>query len=366
MFQAKKVLLLACLLMLLPSLAFAKSVTVTGMGATQADAVRDGLRQAVEQAVGALISSETVVKNYQVIQDEIYSKSQGYVQDYKVIDQQQTNDGWQVTLKVKVSTDPNSALLTRLQKLKLIDTGLGDPRIAVIIPEYLGNQPQYSRTIEMTLINKLQTTGFRRVMDASQTQTNRMQQLSRAILEGNREEAIAIATSQNLDFVIVGKGLATYAGNVLNSGMHSAQASLDLRIFKVDTGEIIGANSFAAPGADITPQTAAREAFVAVAQSSGDYLVQQLMQYAANPEKPISLVVRSISSFSRLNLLQSGLKQITGVNGVFLRSYSGGMAQFDLNYTGNARALASALEKLEGVTVQVTDVSNSMVQAVLR
>ncbi|MEK9896941.1 MAG: flagellar assembly protein T N-terminal domain-containing protein, partial [Burkholderiaceae bacterium] len=42
-------------------------------------ALQNALRQAVEQGVGTFIDSQTLARNYEVIRDEIYSTSQGYV-----------------------------------------------------------------------------------------------------------------------------------------------------------------------------------------------------------------------------------------------------------------------------------------------
>ncbi len=48
-------------------------------------AIEDALRRAVDQAVGAIVESETLTENYQLISDRIYSHSSGYVQTYNVI-----------------------------------------------------------------------------------------------------------------------------------------------------------------------------------------------------------------------------------------------------------------------------------------
>jgi hypothetical protein len=46
-------------------------------------AIKDALRKAVEQAVGTFISSETVVENYEVLSDRIYSKPRGTLRNIK-------------------------------------------------------------------------------------------------------------------------------------------------------------------------------------------------------------------------------------------------------------------------------------------
>ena len=62
-------------LFLLPGMAFARSVSVTGTGLTATEAENDALRNAVEQAVGVWVDSETLVRNHVLLRDEIYTKS---------------------------------------------------------------------------------------------------------------------------------------------------------------------------------------------------------------------------------------------------------------------------------------------------
>src|SRR5689334_6648075 len=48
-------------------------------------ALEDAQRKAVEQAVGAMISSETVTANYELVSDKILSKASGYVKNVKIL-----------------------------------------------------------------------------------------------------------------------------------------------------------------------------------------------------------------------------------------------------------------------------------------
>ncbi|MEO0224689.1 MAG: hypothetical protein ABIL76_06330, partial [candidate division WOR-3 bacterium] len=45
-------------------------------------AISDALRNAIEQALGTYIESQTIIDNYQLIEDNILSKSKGYVKSY--------------------------------------------------------------------------------------------------------------------------------------------------------------------------------------------------------------------------------------------------------------------------------------------
>ena len=122
-------------LILLTGSALAKNVTVTGMGVTASDAENDALRMAVENTIGVLVDSNTLVEKNMVIQDQIYTQSRGFVTDYKVISRQQTAGGWQVTINATVDDNPNSKLMNELTRLGIINTQLRNPKIAVYVPE---------------------------------------------------------------------------------------------------------------------------------------------------------------------------------------------------------------------------------------
>ena len=62
-----------------------RPAVVTGAGETAEKATEDALRNAVEQAVGALIDAKTMVEGEQVIQDKILRMSNAFVDKYDVL-----------------------------------------------------------------------------------------------------------------------------------------------------------------------------------------------------------------------------------------------------------------------------------------
>jgi len=61
-----------------------RTVIANGVGANRDQAVEDGLRNAVEQAIGVYLKSTTIVENYQAI-DKLLTHSRGYVKNYDII-----------------------------------------------------------------------------------------------------------------------------------------------------------------------------------------------------------------------------------------------------------------------------------------
>ena len=115
--------------------AFAKNITVTGVGITEAEATNDALRNAVETAVGVLVDSTTIVDKNMVLEDKIYAHSRGFINQYSIINKQKMTDAWKIMINAEVDLNPNSKLMNELTKYGLIDHILRNPKIAVIINE---------------------------------------------------------------------------------------------------------------------------------------------------------------------------------------------------------------------------------------
>ena len=102
MLSIKKLLLLLLFL----STIFAQDVistTVSGDGINQDQAVQSALRNAVEQAYGAFLSSNTKFLNDELIQDEITSVAQGNILSYDILSVSQTKSGVKAFLSAQVS-----------------------------------------------------------------------------------------------------------------------------------------------------------------------------------------------------------------------------------------------------------------------
>lgn len=76
---------------------------VEASGQTHEQAKQEGLRFAVNQAVGTLVLTETQVKNQEVIRNDITLYSSGYVDEYKVISEEDLNGKTKLVIDVWVA-----------------------------------------------------------------------------------------------------------------------------------------------------------------------------------------------------------------------------------------------------------------------
>lgn len=94
-------------------------VVATGTGVTQEKALSSAFRNAIQQVVGVILDSETLVKNQQVIRDEILLYSSGYIERYHKIRERKNSDGlYEITIKAEVQNRQLRAKLNAVRAAK--------------------------------------------------------------------------------------------------------------------------------------------------------------------------------------------------------------------------------------------------------
>ncbi len=101
-------------------------VEAKGSGIKREDALQDALRNAVSQAVGVALSSQTKVENFMVISDAIATNTEGYIKTYSVISEKPITDGYEIVVKATVSLSPAKA------DFQLLSKNVGGIRFMVI------------------------------------------------------------------------------------------------------------------------------------------------------------------------------------------------------------------------------------------
>ncbi|MCX7954926.1 MAG: hypothetical protein N3A01_07025 [Bacteroidales bacterium] len=93
-----------------------KDVEAKGVGLKREDALQDALRNAVSQAAGVVIQSETNVENFVVVRDAVSARTEGYIASYNVIKEIPFPDRYEITINAKVSLNPLKADIQLLAK----------------------------------------------------------------------------------------------------------------------------------------------------------------------------------------------------------------------------------------------------------
>jgi len=98
-------------------------IVVYGSGANRDEAIRDALRNAVEQVNGVFIMSETEVVNSQLLSDNISSTANGHIKSYEVLSSESKFGNLNVKVKVMIDDKEVERYIKRVFA-KLDESGL--------------------------------------------------------------------------------------------------------------------------------------------------------------------------------------------------------------------------------------------------
>lgn len=302
----KSVLVVAVGLLLLGVVggtAWSEVVETVGIGRTKDEAVQKAIRLAVEQALGAYLTSDTEVQQGQVNYDRIVSSSAGYVRSYRVLAEFQ--DPIDETYKVKLQADVDEHKLKSTLDAFLHDarfqktfqkTTFSQRRIVVLYQtrgeSALGYQTFGVQTLLDLVQDKLSGYGFRVFSE------NQLERIRKRVSElmVDDESAIQLARQENADAVVVAS--INGAKQQTSDGYHIIRVTVTLKALDVTTGEVFANvqdrdKTLSQGGADISD--AISRAAIKAGGPAVDQLVQKIVKrFSGARDKFVVLMIRDV------------------------------------------------------------------------
>lgn len=357
-----------------------KEVVASGLGSiiggdvahARDDAIEDAQKKALEQVVGLMVESETLVENYQVLEDNIFSKTQGYIQNYEVIKEGKRDEMlYEVTLKALVKT---SNLQNDLDGIATLMRRKNMPRMMVMMDERnIGETPgQYAfaadmNTAETALMEAFMAKNFRFV-DRATIQRNLNSQKAAAILEGDIAQAASLGRTVGAEIILTGKAVAKSTEvEVYGTVQKSQQAAVSVKAIRTDTGDIIATASGNGAYPHIDDIVGGTKAIEKACVKISEQLITQILdrwQADVSSGGMITLNVNGISGYAQLNKFKAALKYyVRGLVDVSQREWNGPRAVLELQMQGNADDLAARIDNknIEGILVKVLGMSQNSV-----
>ncbi len=359
-------------------------VTVVGMGsilagdkaAARDKAIDDAMRKAVEQAIGTTVTSNTLVQNAVLVEDNILSWSSGYVSNYKIIREGAAPaESYEVEMLATVDTgslrNDAAALADMIEKM-------GNPRMMLLVDEKnIGVSEKWHyfsvdvTACETAMIDVFRNKGFE-VVDPGVAKENAQREQVVAALEGNAQKAAALAKTQDAEWIITGKAVANVASGFNMGGMKSCQANITARLVRADDAKIIATASEHAAVPHIDEVTGGTQAIEKASRKCADNLMQKVMAEAQKSfynQATVNLRVEGFQSYNELQDFINKMKYyVRGIKSVNERGVSGAYANLDVKIVGNAGQLARELERknIEPFTLKVTGSSMNRVEVAIK
>ncbi len=343
------------------SLGEEQEVIVRGLGAiiggdvskAHDDALANALRTAVEQVLGTMVESEVLVKNYQVVEDQIYSRTRGYVSRYEILEENRRPDNI-LELRVRAWVR-KSNLKEDLQAIGLLLRQKGKPRLMVAIEEKNMDSPWVFWTLDLSttenaVMKVFLEKGFQFV-DRKQILQKIRKEEALALIDGDVETARQIARETPAEVLIVGKALAKPASGgpavLKQSGMVSCQAIVNLRAIRADDGRVLATASQQSAAVHVDQLTGGTMALQRAAEQAARELMQKILErwredvYTHNTVQLRLLGVENYQELVKIKGLISSL--VRGVEGIVQRDYVNGSVLLELTVKSTAARVADEL-----------------------
>ena len=333
-------------------------------------AVGQARRNALERVVGTYVSSSSRTRNFQLVEDRIYTRSTGFINSYDIL-QEKRAQTHRVQIRAQVSLVPVAEELRASGLLRKWRIGVimapDRQQLAVMLNYY--SQPrlmEVTRNIEATIGRQLVQAGFK-LVDPRQLASLRKGFQTSQEITGQIESGI--------DLLVTGSvSLATRSST---AKLHQAICQVHGRILRVDTREVIYqgnigntfdgitllvdydvADKFAdtlgnGQLADGTPDlrsfgqgaaAALDKAIHLAAAMSADIMVAQVTRLPAAVSSTIVLEIHGLD-FNQLVTFEDHLKNMEGVAALTIEAFSDQLKTMEVEYDGDAMMLARELSK---------------------
>ena len=337
-------------------------------------AIDDGLRRAVENALGTYIESEVRVENYMVVEDNIMSWSRGYVKNYSILsEKKKTSEMYEVHVQAEVET---GELHKDAEAVKNLIEQMGNPRVMIMIDEQnigMSRDEYHWFEVDMTasetaIMQKFIDKNFP-VVDPATVRRNIERDQALAALEGDSKAAAAIGLSLGAEIVVTGKVIAKVATGMQLAGMKSCQANITARVVEADVGRVITTGHEHAAHPHIDEVTGGTIAIGKASDKLADQMITKILDKWKDNfynQNEIKVVLTGVKSLTELNQFESTIKYyLRGVKNIFRRNFVSETAEMDIKLTGTAGQIAREFERrdFDKFTIKVTSVTANKIGA---
>ncbi len=324
------------------------------------EALKRALRRAVEQGVGALIDSESMAQNFQLLNDEIYSQVKGYVSEYDIIADNGGKDGiYRVTVAATVVL---AQLRKDLKALNIIKHEKGNPRIMILFSEVMDGLP-ISGAVAATKMEQIFLKHGFPVVDKAQMMA--IQERDATLSYADPQKAAALGRRFGAEVVIVGQASADLVDSSQPYGVSVFyyQSQISAKAIKVDTAMVMAAGSAESDwrkpgqGQGSGRMEAAKESLAAAGETLADNMMNQILEQWRSEvynTVMIQIVAENVSGLRR-KAFKNELQAIRGVESVNERSFINNVLIMDVEVEGSIwSTFSDRIEDFKSVGVTLT------------
>ena len=357
-----------------------KIIEVIGTGAIQGGdvakardrAIKNSLVSAVEFAVADFLPLESMIQNFEILNEILYDNSSEFVADYKVLTELKSGRTYRVLVQATVSIDAIKEELISVN-IKVYKKNL--PEILFLIAEqnFSDISPRYWWSKDLTFVKgyteiamteKMLKNGFS-VIDQKSLIINEEFETLKDKADLSNQDAVSLGAILQADVVIVGNSKADIAPNTMGGDIKSFKGTVLARALRTDTGEEIASTTQTAVSVNKDNIAGGRDALSNAGYLAGSDLASQIVRkWHEEVKKSITtlvIIVEGTRALSNFVIFRAELNEIPGVDSLQTSEMKADETTIVVNFQGNAKELADALmlKTFESFGINIYEISQS-------
>jgi len=296
-------------------------------------ALGDAMKNALGLVVGVYVSQDALVSKSILIEENITSQSEGYIEKYETLKEWRDGDFYKTRIRAHVRKED---LAAKLRTLETEPQKLGNPVIGFDIKEAADSKPQQTNYAELELKNRFSEAGF---------------------ITGEKDKA---------DIVIKGEAQTSFNTREGLGGFVSYRAGISISAVKQGSLETLASVQESAGGIDLNDTAAARASIINAAKKAADPLKEKVLT-SLREKSIVRLNLSNVATMNDLSDFTKVLRNIPAVRASWVRGYEGGVAVIDVGmHRGGAADLSQLLMKNSKRPVKINRTSSYDLDAVLQ
>jgi hypothetical protein len=283
------------------------------VGAKQAS-LSDALKNALALVVGVYVSQESLVSKAVMLDDNIISKTDGYIEKYKVIKEERDGEFYKIKLKAVVRKED---LEKEIKSLALDPKNLGNPVVKFDLEEYMDGIKTDNGYATDLLKKKFLEKGFK------------------------------VSDSDDFDILISGKVQSNFNTAEGLAGFTSYRSNINLSVKKANSQDLILTKSETGAGIDITKDLASKKSIENVAILLSKDFADNILKFL-DKDGSLQIIIYNVNDLQSLQKILMSIRGLAEVKDCLTRNYKEGVAIIDVYIkTGDSLSLSKKLEKMD-------------------
>lgn len=339
------------------------------VSAAREEAIEAGLVAAVHQVLADLLPPETVAGNFQAINEGVLQHTERFVRDYRMLAQSTVSGRYRALVRATISADRIKEALRaagiRLEarQYPAILFCIAESPVDTLAPRYWwdGRGGRDESVSGAALARIFAAEGYPVVRPAAAVAAGYPPEL-------RGPQAVALGREFKAEVVVVGLATAETAPQTDTGTAPAVRGTITARAYRVADGQQIAQTQRAVSVSREEPRIGSREALDSAATQAAADLSSQIdnaLTQMLAAGRPIEIVVHGITGrMADFVRFRSALGNLTGVDRLQIREMTGDAAILQVQYQGNARALAEALTQLplDGFRVAIARTENDTIE----